>query len=75
VASWLSSHNIPYTISSASGDWLAISLPVALANELLDADFSVFTHSNDEGKIIRTMKYSIPVELKADILHIHPTVS
>ncbi|KAF7324468.1 Subtilisin-like protein [Mycena sanguinolenta] len=75
VTEWLTSNGIQSTSASAAGDWISISLDVAKANELLDADFSVFTHTDSGKQMIRTMQYSIPASLQSHINVFTPTTS
>ncbi|KAI0769585.1 peptidase S8/S53 domain-containing protein [Trametes elegans] len=75
VNAWLRDHNITAKVSSPAGDWLDISIPVKQANNLLDADFSVFTHEATGLRSIRTLSYSIPRYLAGHIQFVHPTIS
>ena len=59
----MSNNNITAQTISPAGDWLTVSVPVSKANELFDADFSVYTHAESGKSVIRTMNYSIPTEL------------
>ncbi|KAI0062178.1 family S53 protease [Artomyces pyxidatus] len=74
VQSWLSSHGVSATAATPAGDWLKLSLTVEQANELLDADFSTFTHQETGKQTIRTLSYSVPAELKSHVTFVHPTV-
>ncbi|KAI0062168.1 family S53 protease [Artomyces pyxidatus] len=74
VQSWLSSHGLSANAATPAGDWLKLSLTVAQANELLDAEFSTFKHQETGEQAVRTLSYSVPVELKSHINFIHPTV-
>ncbi|THH09096.1 hypothetical protein EW145_g2249 [Phellinidium pouzarii] len=60
---------------SPAGDWLAFSVPVSKANEMFDADFSIFTHKETGNESVRTLAYSIPVELQGHLELVHPTVT
>lgn len=74
VNDWLSSHGVqPRTISSA-GDWVEISVPVSKANEMLAADYQVYTHHESGRQTKRTLSYSVPAMLKEHLNAIHPTV-
>ncbi|KAJ7041982.1 subtilisin-like protein [Mycena alexandri] len=75
VTQWLSDNGIESTPISAAGDWLSIAVPVAKANELLKADFSVFTHTASGQESIRTLEYSIPASLQQHIKLFTPTTS
>ncbi|KAI0755126.1 family S53 protease [Daedaleopsis nitida] len=74
VNAWLAEHNISASIVSGAGDWIAFEVPVGKANQLLDANFSVFKH--DSGmETIRTLSYSVPAELQGHIDLVLPTVT
>ena len=45
------------------------------ANELFDADFSVFKHEDSGLEAVRTLSYSIPAELQGHLDLVHPTVT
>ncbi|EPT01830.1 hypothetical protein FOMPIDRAFT_1119556 [Fomitopsis schrenkii] len=75
VHAWLADSNINATTISHGGDWLAISLPVSQANEMLDADFSVFTHDESGTQIIRALQYSIPEDLAGHLQVVHPVTT
>ncbi|TFK89462.1 family S53 protease-like protein [Polyporus arcularius HHB13444] len=73
VTAWLKENDIEATQASPSGDQLSFSIPVSKANELLDADFSEFTHIDSGTTSIRTLAYSIPADLKGQLDFVHPT--
>ncbi|TFK49384.1 subtilisin-like protein [Heliocybe sulcata] len=75
VNQWLSSEGISASTISPAGDWLQFSIPVSKANELFDADFSVFTHSESGKQAVRTLSYSIPQELVGHLDLVHPTIT
>ncbi|KAJ6567134.1 subtilisin-like protein [Mycena capillaripes] len=75
VTQWLSDNGIEFSSASAAGDWLSLAVPVAKANELLNADFSVFTHAATGTESIRTLTYSIPASLQPHIKLFTPTTS
>lgn len=75
VTQWLSDNGIEFTPSSSAGDWISIAVPAAKANELLKADFSVFTHTASGQQSIRTLEYSIPASLQSHIKLVTPTTS
>jgi tripeptidyl-peptidase I len=74
VTSWLSSYQLNPSTLSPAGDWLQLSLTAGQANDLLDADYHVFTHQTTGKQAVRTLSYSIPASLKAHIGLVHPTV-
>jgi len=75
VTEWLTDNGIQSTPISAAGDWISFSVPVNKANELLNADFSVFTHTSSGRTSVRTLEYSIPATLQDHVKLIHPTTS
>ncbi|KII88063.1 hypothetical protein PLICRDRAFT_30516 [Plicaturopsis crispa FD-325 SS-3] len=75
VNEFLSSNGVSATPLTPTGDWLGFSVPVSKANELFDADFSVFTHEQTGTQSIRTLAYSIPASLQGHVDLVHPTVT
>ncbi|KAK7017336.1 peptidase S53 domain-containing protein [Favolaschia claudopus] len=75
VTAWLTEHDLSAKPVSHAGDILEITLPVAKANSLLATEFSVFTHLDSGKTSIRTLSYSLPVDLQAHIDNITPTTS
>ncbi|KAF8517202.1 family S53 protease [Hysterangium stoloniferum] len=75
VQEFLTANKIKATTISSAGDWLSFSIPVSQANDLFDADFTVFTNEETGTQAIRTLAYSIPSSLKGKIDLIHPTIA
>jgi len=75
VNAWLNENDITASTISPGGDWLSISVPVSQANEMLDADFSVFTHEATGTQSVRTLQYSIPTDLVGHLQLVHPTTT
>ena len=75
VNAWLKENDIDAKTISATGDWLSFEVPVSKANEMFDADFGVFTHSQTGKEAVRTLKYSIPADLEGHLDFVHPTIS
>ncbi|KAJ6484875.1 family S53 protease [Mycena sanguinolenta] len=73
VSSWLSENNIDAKPVTPAGDMLEIKIPVSQANDLLSAEFSVFTHADTGKTIIRTLQYSLPAALTQHVEFFHPT--
>ncbi|KAJ7920267.1 family S53 protease [Mycena leptocephala] len=73
VSSWLSENDIDAKPVTPSGDMLEIKIPVSEANDLLSAEFSVFTHVETGKTIIRTLQYSLPAPLTQHVEFFHPT--
>ncbi|KAI1785024.1 family S53 protease [Ganoderma leucocontextum] len=75
VNGWLKENGITAKTISATGDWLSFEVPVSKANELFDAEFSVFKHDDTGMEAVRTLSYSIPAELQGHLDLVHPTVT
>ncbi|OSX61672.1 hypothetical protein POSPLADRAFT_1143941 [Postia placenta MAD-698-R-SB12] len=75
VNAWLKENGLIATTISPAGDWLSISAPVNKINDLIDAEYSVFTHPSTGMQTIRTLSYSIPADLIDHLDLIHPTIS
>lgn len=45
---------------SAGRDWVNVVVPVSKAEELLDAEYSIWEHTESGERVVRTMKYSLP---------------
>lgn len=74
VNTWLAENDLNATVLSPAGDWLGINVSVSKANELLSANYSVFTHQTTKSQTIRTLSYSLPAELSGHVDLIHPTI-
>ncbi|KAI0085901.1 family S53 protease-like protein [Irpex rosettiformis] len=75
VNEWLKENGVTATPLTDAGDWLSVQIPISKANEMLNADFSVFTHPTTNKQVVRTLTYSIPDTLKGHIDVIHPTIT
>ncbi|KAJ7183697.1 family S53 protease [Mycena filopes] len=75
VTEWLKENDLVATSVSPAGDLLQISLPISKANDLLSAQFATFKHVATGKESIRTLSYSVPESLKADIQFFHPTIA
>ncbi|KAJ6527399.1 family S53 protease [Mycena capillaripes] len=73
VSSWFSENNIDTKPVTPAGDMLEIRIPVSQANDLLSAEFSVFTHVETGKTSIRTLQYSLPASLTPHVDFFHPT--
>ncbi|KAE9408892.1 hypothetical protein BT96DRAFT_932213 [Gymnopus androsaceus JB14] len=66
VTAWLQESNkllSNISVTGAIDDWGSFSTDLSLANELLDADFEIFTHIETGNTITRTLAYSLPQDL------------
>lgn len=75
VQAWLASHGLVANKSSSSGDWLAVTVPVSKANDMLSAKYETFTHIASGKTYARTLAFSLPTEVADFIDHIHPTTT
>jgi len=75
INTWLQENDIVATTLTPAGDWLGFQVPVNKANELFDADFSVFVHESTGKQTIRTLSYSIPEDLVDHLRVVYPTVT
>jgi len=74
VDEWLSANGIQATTISPAGDWLSFNIEVSKANELFNAEFSLFTNEATGDQTVRTLAYSLPADLQSHINLVHPTV-
>ena len=75
VNAFFSENNISTQTASPAGDWLSFFVPISQANELFDANFTVFTHTQTGQQLVRTLSYSIPSDLQGHINLVHPTTA
>ncbi|VDB99691.1 unnamed protein product [Peniophora sp. CBMAI 1063] len=74
VNAFLSQAGLKPEIITPAGDHLSITLPVAQANELFDANFETFTHTSTGKQAVRALAYSLPADLAPHVEFVHPTV-
>jgi tripeptidyl-peptidase-1 len=77
VEGWLESHgfNLEQDIThSDAKDWINLSVPVRMAEQLLNTTYSVFKHDSGES-IVRTTYYNLPAHLHGHIDVIQPTTN
>ncbi len=75
IQEWLAANNITFKTISPAGDWIQFSVPVSQANTLLEADFTIFSHTETGMELTRTLAYSIPAVLQGHVDLIHPTIT
>ncbi|PCH43829.1 subtilisin-like protein [Wolfiporia cocos MD-104 SS10] len=75
VTEWLEASGVNATTLTPAGDWLGFTISVSQANELFDADYSVFVHDTTGKQTIRTLSYSVPEELQGHITVVYPTTT
>jgi tripeptidyl-peptidase I len=77
VTEWLTSHGIgedDVEYSSAK-DWMTISVPVRLAEKMLDTTYYVWSHAVSGHSLVRTTQYGLPDHLHPHIETLQPTTS
>ncbi|KAF7975243.1 hypothetical protein HWV62_10216 [Athelia sp. TMB] len=75
VRAWLAAHKLEAAPVSLAGDVLAVELEVGRANALLGADFRMFTEDKSGRRLVRTLAYALPAELRGLVEHVHPTIT
>ncbi|EJT99523.1 subtilisin-like protein [Dacryopinax primogenitus] len=77
VDAWLVENGIPLSALSRSPaqDWITLTLPVSLAEELLDTEYHVFHHTTSGDYLVRTLGYSLPTHLHAHIDVVQPSTT
>ncbi|KAI0635010.1 subtilisin-like protein [Trametes polyzona] len=75
VNGWLEDNGLAARPLSHAGDWLAVDVPVAKANELFNTNFSLFRHTATGADTVRTLEYSLPNVLQGHVDLVHPTIS
>ncbi|KAJ4479868.1 family S53 protease-like protein [Lentinula lateritia] len=74
VTAWLNENGInDITTTGAFDDWLAFTVPISTANSLFEAEFQNFTEIGGPTQLIRTLSYSLPVDLQQHINLLHPS--
>jgi tripeptidyl-peptidase-1 len=79
VVTFLTQQNCDVISVTPRGEYIRAAATVKVWNEILDADFQYYVSSSKRGeddmKIIRTVKYSIPEELTDSVYFVGNTVS
>ncbi|KAJ4484567.1 family S53 protease [Lentinula lateritia] len=75
VTKWLASFNITSIPATPAGDWIKFTIPVKVANQLLNTEYSLFNHTQSGQTSVRTLQYSIPSDLQPHVKAVHPTTS
>ncbi|ESK96314.1 protease s8 tripeptidyl peptidase [Moniliophthora roreri MCA 2997] len=78
VTNWLTTSGVPAELITTTGpfdDWLSFTIPIDTADSLFDTSFESFVHEASGEQMIRTLEYSIPVDLQSHIDLVHPTTT
>jgi len=75
VNEWLASHGIfeDQLSRSPAKDWVKVTVPVSLAEEMLKTEYHVWIHDESGDSIVRTTSYSLPEHLHEHIDVVQPT--
>ncbi|KAH9171769.1 subtilisin-like protein [Lactarius sanguifluus] len=76
VHSWLEHHHVTSSPVSVThgGSFLAVTgVSVSQANDLLGASYQLYTHTETNETIVRTLEYSLPVVLHGHVQTVSPT--
>ncbi|KZT68037.1 tripeptidyl peptidase A [Daedalea quercina L-15889] len=75
VEEWLASHGLAgdALARSPAGDWLTVTVPVSLAENMLDTTYHVWTHAASGASLVRTTSYGLPEHLHDHIEVVQPT--
>jgi tripeptidyl-peptidase-1 len=75
VNAWLSQNGVQSQSISPAGDRLRFTLPASKANQMFQATFAKFLHTETGTLSFQTLSYSIPAALKDAIQSAEPTTS
>lgn len=70
VKTWLNNANLSFDISE---DIIKVRLTVSQAEELLQTTYAAYYNEVDKRIIIRTLQYSVPLEVKQYVAMVQPT--
>ncbi|KAI0080787.1 tripeptidyl peptidase A [Panus rudis PR-1116 ss-1] len=75
VDEWITHHGVPAdaVVRSSAKDWVRVTVPISLAEEMLNTEYHVYTHVDHGDTIIRTTSYSLPEHLHEHIDLVQPT--
>ncbi|KAI3326418.1 subtilisin-like protein [Xylariaceae sp. AK1471] len=73
VLNWLRAAGINEEDIEEDGEWVNFKATVAKASDLLSTEFGVYNHVGTVKESIRTLRYSVPEEVKSHITMIQPT--
>ena len=75
VEEWLQYHGVhlPSISRSDSGHTLTFNATVSQAERMLGASYRIFYKPSSDTRLIRTLQYQVPSELKLHILVVSPT--
>ncbi|KAG6891682.1 hypothetical protein C0992_010085 [Termitomyces sp. T32_za158] len=74
VNEWLEYYGLKETdlVRSPAKDWVTVTIPIGMAEEMLDTKYSVWKHTSGD-QMVRTTGYSLPENLHEHIDVVQPT--
>ena len=73
IIAWLRAENVPASSIKLDGQWIAFTVPISQAEQMLKTEFFYFHQQDEERTAIRTLGYSVPKDLHHHIQLIQPT--
>ncbi|KAB8260229.1 peptidase S8/S53 domain-containing protein [Aspergillus pseudonomiae] len=73
VLSWLEAAHVPAASINNQAGWLSFTVSISQAEQLLRTRFYIFEHKKSKATIVRTLKYSVPKEIRYFVQMIQPT--
>ncbi|TFK64203.1 tripeptidyl peptidase A [Pluteus cervinus] len=75
VNEWLASHGIQEDeiTRSPAKDWITLTIPIGMAEKMLDTKYHVWKNLKTGDDIVRTTSYSLPIGLHEHVDVIQPT--
>lgn len=73
ILAWLSLENVPPDITKVKGNWVTFRASVSQAERMLQTKFFHYHHHAANITVIRTLGYSVPKEIYANVQLIQPT--
>ncbi|KAI0080805.1 tripeptidyl peptidase A [Panus rudis PR-1116 ss-1] len=75
VNEWLAHHGLTEDalVRTPAKDWVRVTVPISLAEEMLNTEYHIYTHVEDGDTIVRTTSYSLPEHLHEHIDLVQPT--
>jgi tripeptidyl-peptidase I len=74
IHEWLNDNGVDTLTYSPAKDWIHATIPVELAELLLDTKYSTYKHE-DGSQVVRTTSWSIPKHIHEHVDSIQPTTS
>ena len=70
---WLLTSEYGEEVTFSNDEWINLSTTVSRAEILLNSTFQIFRRSTDQLEVVRTLQYSVPINIAPFIDLIHPT--